>query len=96
MDGKQRIVFLFAVFFFAGSIVLIAAQELRNRTMRQGGSGDAKKLILELRGDVLGRRGGVEVVSPEAMPTRKPGSYLVENDRQTLNSLLKRVLPSPE
>jgi hypothetical protein len=97
MEGKQRIAFLFVVFFFSGSVVLLAAHELKVRTMQRsdGNRDDAKKLIRELRGDALSRGPG-KVVNPEALPTRTAGSYLPENDKKKLNSLLKQVLPSPE
>ncbi len=96
MEGKQRIAFLFVVFFFCGAIVLIAAHDLKNRAMRGGGSREgAKKLIRELRGDHLSSTKDT-VVNPEGVPTRTPGSYLPENDRKKLNSILKQVLPAPE
>ena len=100
MEGKQRFIFLATVFFFSGAVVLIAAHEMRERTMREG-RGDterARELIKELRGDILARKAkdSPDVVAPDAVPTRRPGSYLPENDRKKLNDLLKNVLPSPE
>lgn len=97
MEGTRRFGFILLVVFFAGSVVLMAAHELRRKTMRQG-DGDAlsaQKLIKELRSEaVVNREDGY--VDPEAMPLRRPGGYLHEKDRQKLNSLIQKVVPSTE
>ena len=87
--------FLLLVLFFAGSIVLMAAHEIRSKTMRRGdgSSTSARQLIRELRGEkVVNKK--EEYVDPASLPQRRPGDYLQENDRQKLNSLLRQVLPA--
>lgn len=94
MDGEKRFTFFLLVFFFAGSVVLIAAHELKNRSMkrREGTSAEARQLIHNLRGEasLISKEGYVD---PGAYPTRRPGSYLQEHDKKKLNTLLQQLIP---
>jgi len=94
MDGTHRVGFFLLVLFFAGSVVIVAVHELRERSMMQGqGSPEsARRLIKQLRGEVLVNRKD-EYVESESLPQRKPGSYLHDKDREKLNSLLQQVVP---
>ena len=95
MEGTQKVGFLLLVLFFAGSVVLMAAHEIRTKTMKrgEGSTASARQLIKELRGEsVVNKK--QEYVDPSSLPQRRPGEYLQERDRQKLNSLLKQVLPA--
>lgn len=101
MAGFQRVGFFLFVLFFAGSVVLIAANELRHQHLLQKGKGDptsARQLIDALRGDVLSGswRTDDASIEQEGMPQRRPGSILSEEDRKELNSILGSILPSKE
>jgi len=95
MGGTQRVGFFLLVLFFAGSVVVMAAHELRTRSHRKGGgdSISARRLIQVLKGETVANK-PEGYLEPELMPQRRPGSYLHEQDRKNLNSLLKQVVPS--
>lgn len=97
MEGTKRFGFFLLVLFFAGSIALIATHELRDRVMSQGeGSPElARKMIRELRGDVVKNKNGA-VTSGDSSAGRRPGHYLHDNDRQKLNEFIKQVVPVPQ
>lgn len=97
MDGSKRVGFFLLVLFFAGSVVLIAARELRDHGIRQGSGNPsaARRLIQQLRGEYIANS-NTEYAATELMPQRSRGGILQDKDRATLNSLLKQVAPAPE
>jgi len=95
MEGSKKLRFFLLISFFAGSVVFMAAHELRAKTMRHGSGNpeEAHRLIQKLRGEfVVNHEAGY--INPSEIPHRRPGDYLQENDRKALNSLLHRMLPS--
>lgn len=95
---KNRIGFFLFVLFFAGSVVLLAANELArfHGRVKSGASEGARKLIEALRGDTLQGMSKEETyLDPSVVPSRRKGQYLQGEDRKKLNSMLKKVLPSP-
>jgi hypothetical protein len=97
MDGSKRVGFFLLVLFFAGSVVLMAARELRDQGMRRGAGNPAgaRRLIQQLRGEYIANS-NTEYAATESMPQRSRGGILQDKDRATLNSLLKQVAPAPE
>ena len=97
MDGTNRFVFFLVVLFFAGSVVLMAAQELRDKGLRQGNRDPeaAKRLIQQLRGEYIINT-EKDYAAPHALPQRSKGGILQDKDRATLNNFLRQVAPPPE
>ena len=97
MDGSKRVGFFLLVLFFAGSVVLMAARELRDHGIRQGAGNPAaaRRLIQQLRGEYISNS-NTEYAAADTMPQRSRGGILQDKDRATLNSLLKQVAPAPE
>ncbi len=97
MDGTKRVGFFFLVLFFAGSVVLMAARELRDKALArgEGTKASAQALIKRLRGEYIHNVPGA-YAAPDRLPTRTKGGLLQDNDRQSLNSLVRQVVPAPE
>ena len=99
MTGFTGFKFFLFVLLFAGSIVLISAQQLRKLHIRNQGMGDpgaARSLIHSLRGEILSQsaKGKEFSIAPEDLPARKSGEILQPDDRKELNSVLRGILPS--
>lgn len=92
----HRIGFFLFILFFAGSVVLLAANELRHfhSRLNRGDTETAKRLIEALRGDTLQGMAKEETyLDPTVVPQRRKGQYLQTEDSKRLNSMLKKVLP---
>ena len=85
----------FLVFFFSGSIVLIAAHDLRHTKLfsRNSDGVSAKELIRALKGDPLNQNSDSMVEDPGSSPRRGSGEFLKKEDRKKINSFIRGILP---
>ena len=83
------------VLFFAGSVVVLAARELRSRhkDLKEYSQGDARHLIQALHGEILSGDKSM-YVNPDAVPQRRTGQVLLPEDRKKLHQLLGSLVPS--
>jgi hypothetical protein len=94
MSVATRLGLFLLVTFFSGSIVVMAATDLRNRLKPPTNDEveRAAKLVQALRGDELFR---VEAKYDEQHPNlqpRKPGRYLPEYDMKKIKSFLVGII----
>ena len=91
----RRMGFFLFVLVFAGSVVLMAAHDLRRRTVfkEKGNSTEANDLMNALSGNPLSKVGSPEVIEAETIPQRAPGQYLVEKDKKTFRNAISGIMP---
>ncbi len=96
------------ILFFAGSVVTVAARDMRANLKAHGDEERARvqALIQQLKGDVLGNKADKETESeeektqkflqPSVLPPRAPGRMLTERDRQVFRSILRKFIAVSE
>jgi hypothetical protein len=90
MSSTRGIGFFLLVLYFAGSVVVVAAHDIRAALPKQGDSkrAEVKALVRQLRGDPLVRKGQPFLHADEA-PAREKGRSLTKHDRSFLKRLLR-------
>ncbi len=96
------------ILFFAGSVVTVAARDVRAK-LKEHGEEDRVRvyaLIKQLKGDVLTSKTDKEAESqedknqkflqPSVMPARTPGRLLTERDRNFFRSILRKFIAVSE
>jgi|GEM_PF-6330166 len=108
MSMMRKVGFQLIVLFFAGSVVTVAARDMRSKLRDQGEEGRVRvqALIKQLRADVLGSKPDTAGESEEekrqrflqasAMPARTAGHFLTERDRKIFRSILRRFIAVSE
>jgi hypothetical protein len=97
MESFRKLAFTAMITFFAGSVVSVAARDMRAGLEQQGSDKQAevRNLIDQLRGESLLKKGEA-YVDDQVMPPRKPGALLTERDRGFFKTLLRRILGAAE
>ena len=92
------------ILFFAGSVVTVAARDIRAKLQDQGDTErlQVQALIKQLQGDVLTTKVDKEgeseeekqrkFLQPSVMPTRAPGRILTERDHKIFRSILRKFI----
>ncbi len=108
MAAMRKIALQMLILFFAGSVVVVAARDMRAKLEVQGDEERAQvqALIKQLKGDVLTSKSDTEAASeeekmqrflqPSVMPTRTPGRVLTERDRKIFRSILRKFISVSE
>jgi hypothetical protein len=108
MVGVRKVAFHLLVLFFAGSVVAVAAYDMRSKLEQQGDAERAQveQLIKQLKGDALTNKSDNEgeseegqsstFLQPSVLPPRAPGRLLTERDRQIFRSVLRRFIAVSE
>jgi hypothetical protein len=108
MAAMRKIALLMLILFFAGSVVTVAAREMRANLKEQGDDERIRvqALIKQLKGDVLTSKADKEAESeeekrqrflqPSVLPTRAPGRILTERDSMFFRSILRKFIAASE
>ena len=93
MPVLQRVSQFGFVVFFAGSMVIVGARNMRDRLgeATQKDKEQAERLIHALRGDELFRFEG-KYSENNNHPNRQSGSYLPDHDRRKIKEFLRRLI----
>jgi hypothetical protein len=93
VEGFGKFTQLVMIVFFAGSVVSVAARDVRAGLEHQGPEKQVQvdSLIRQLHGEVLLKKGEA-VVHPDVLPLRKPGRLLTERDRRACRAILKHFV----
>ncbi len=108
MATMRKIALQMLILFFAGSVVTVAARDMRANLKVHGDEERSRvqALIQQLKGDVLGNKADKQAESeeektqkflqPSVMPARAPGRILTERDRQVFRSILRKFIAVSE
>lgn len=90
MEWTRGIGFFLLVLYFAGSVVVVAARDIRVRLEKQGTSKktEVAALIEQLRGEPLQQK-GAPFVHADSLPERNRGRLLTKHDRSFFRRILR-------
>jgi hypothetical protein len=90
MEWTRGIGFFLLVLYFAGSVVVVAARDIRVKLEKQGTSKktEVAALIQQLRGEPLQQK-GAPFVHGESLPERNRGRILTKHDQSFFRRILR-------